>query len=520
MPNTYKPVALIILDGWGQREETKDNAIAAAKKPFFDSLWVKYPHTLLAASGLAVGLPAGQIGSSETGHLTIGAGKIVDTDLSRINQAVADGSFAQNPVFTGLFDAVKNHNSTLHVMGLIGPGGVHALDEHLLAFLRIAKNAGVAKVVIHAFLDGRDTPPQSGAGYLAKLETAIAGIYSNLNGGAGQCQIVSITGRYFAMDRDQNWDRLAKFLDALTNGRGEAAPAGQKPSEALALKYAAGADDEHLPPIIFPPADRQPTTLAPNDAIFIFNFRPDRVRMLTRKLMAKQAENNWTIATMTEYDQDFNLPVAFPSTDIPNTLAGEIAAAGLTQTHIAETEKFAHATYFLNGGRTAPYPNEKQILIPSRKDIATHDQAPEMKAREIADTALAEIAAGTDFIFINFANADMVGHTANVPAIITAIQTLDRELKRVVEAVLVAGGVALITADHGNAELNVDPQTGAPHTAHTVNPVPFIATNSDFTLAENGSLANIAGTALKLLDLPKPDAMEEGLLRAYPLSNR
>ncbi|MCX6713472.1 MAG: 2,3-bisphosphoglycerate-independent phosphoglycerate mutase [Candidatus Vogelbacteria bacterium] len=502
MPNTYKPVALIVLDGWGYREETKDNAIAAAKKPFFDSLWAKYPHTTMTASGPAVGLPVGKIGSSETGHLTIGAGKIVDTDLSRINQSIADGSFASNQVLSDLFTAVKNNNSTLHLMGLIGPGGVHAESEHLFAILRGAKAAGLTKVAIHAFLDGRDTPPRSGVEYLNKLETAISEI--------GVGRIASLTGRYFAMDRDQNWDRLAKFLTAVEGGEGKTT--NKKPAEILAEKYAASADDEHLPPIIFSDEAGQSTTLAKNDGIFIFNFRPDRVRMLTRKLLDKQPEMNWAIATMTEYDDDFHLPATFKLEKIEATLAGLISVAGLSQVHIAETEKFAHATYFLDGGREQPYPGEKQILIDSRKDVATHDQAPEMKAKEIADAALAEISAGTDFIFINFANADMVGHTANVPAIITAIETLDHELARVVEAVLAVGGVALVTADHGNAELNVDPLTGAPHTAHTTNPVPFILVGAEAKLKDSGSLANITTTVLSLLGQPKAKTMEDSLL--------
>lgn len=494
---------MIILDGWGYREDPKDNAIAAAKKPNWDALWAKYPHCLLAASGPAVGLPAGQIGNSEVGHMTIGAGKVIDTDLVRISKAIEQGRFADNPVFRQLFKQVEDHNSTLQVMGLIGPGGVHSYQEHLIAFLRAAKEAGVKRVLIHAFMDGRDLAPQSGAEHLASLQSEMAKL--------GIGRIASVCGRYYAMDRDSNWDRTELALSAIEKGQGEII-SDRSPAEAVREKYQNGEVDEHLKPLVFPDPSDQPGILSKNDAIFVFNFRADRVRMITGELLKRQAENGWLIATMTEYGQSFHLPVAFPPVPIESTLAKEISRAGLSQAHIAETEKFAHATYFLNGGVETAYPGEKHILIDSRRDVATHDQAPEMKAKEIADAAIAEIEAGTDFLFINFANADMVGHTAKVPAIITAIETLDREIGRVAEKIAAAGGVALITADHGNAELNRDPLTGAPHTAHTENPVPCLITMTGVSLAANGSLDRIAATILALLGLPKAAEMSAGLL--------
>lgn len=509
MKNNYKPTVLIILDGWGWREDPTDNAIAAAQKPFFDSLWQNYPHCLLQASGEAVGLPAGQIGNSEVGHMTIGAGKTIDTDLVRISKAIADGRFASNPVFQQLFNQVKTKNSTLHVMGLIGPGGVHSYQEHLIAFLRAAKDAGVTKIAIHAFLDGRDLAPQSGAGYLKELETELTTL--------GIGHIATVIGRYYAMDRDQNWDRVDLALDAIARGQGEQI-SGQSPDEAVAAKYQQGQVDEHLKPLVFPPPTGEAETLKPDDAIFIFNFRADRVRMITKRLLDQQVANHWLLATMTEYEQSFGLPVAFPPALINTTLAKEISQASLSQAHIAETEKFAHATYFLNGGVEQAYPGENQILIESRKDVATHDQAPAMRTPEITTAAIAAIEQGTDFLFINYANADMVGHTANVPAIIVAIETLDYELKRLVTKIEAVGGVALITADHGNAELNRDPLTGAPHTAHTTNPVPCLVTIKDCAL-HNGTLANIANTVLRLLGLPENPTMAPDLLVSQPDQN-
>lgn len=498
--NMKKPVVLVVLDGWGYRVDPKNNAIAAAPKPNFDKLWHDYPHATLAASGAAVGLPDGQMGNSEVGHTTIGAGKIIESDLVRLDKAAADGALARNPAVQQLFATVKEKNSTLHFLGLIGPGGVHAHSRHLSALLRAAHENGITKVVIHAFLDGRDTPPQSAADYLAALEQELKTL--------GLGRIATISGRYYAMDRDHNWDRLDLALAAMFDNRGEQAPAGSQPSEYLRELYRrTNQFDELLKPTVFPDQAGQFSPISQHDGIFFFNFRPDRARMLTEKLVAKKQEFNLTIATMTNYGpvcQD--CLVAFPPIMITTTLAQEISQAGLTQAHIAETEKFAHATYFLNGGKTEPFRQERDILLDSRKDVATHDLAPEMRAAAITDKAVAEIRAGTDFIFINYANADMVGHTAKVEAIETAIETVDQELGKLQQALEQVGGLMLITADHGNAEVNMD-EHGTPHTAHTANPVPVILTDHEVKLRVDGGLSDVAPTILELLGLTPPEAM-------------
>lgn len=491
-----KTIALIVLDGWGYREDEKDNAVAKAKKPFFDALWQKYPHALLEASGEYVGLPDGQMGNSEIGHMTIGAGKVIDTDLVRIGKAIKDGSFAKNPAFKALFDHVKKNNSTLHCMGLLSPGGVHSHEEHLYAFLKTAKENGIKKVAIHVFTDGRDTPPQSASESLKHLEKVLAEI--------GVGFIATVSGRFFAMDRDNNWDRLAKAEQALFECKGNICTI--KPSARVEELYKEGKLDEHLEPLVCLDLDGKGCAIEDNDAVFFFNFRADRARMLSTKLMEKQAKNNVCFVTLTEYGSEFKCIVAFPTISIDTTIAKEISEAGMTQVHIAETEKFPHATYFLNGGVEKPYPGESHELLASRKDVATHDLAPEMRAEAIADKAVEYIDMGIDFMFINFANPDMVGHTANVPAIVTAIETVDRELKKVIEALEARGGIAFITADHGNAEVNVDPTTGKKHTAHTTNPVPVILTSENYTL-KNGGLSDIAPTTLSLLGLKQPPGM-------------
>jgi 2,3-bisphosphoglycerate-independent phosphoglycerate mutase len=492
-----KPIVLIVLDGWGYREDTKNNAIATANKPFWDNLWKTYPHSLLKASGNAVGLPEGQMGNSEVGHMTMGAGKPIDTDLVRIDKAIKDGSFDTNSEFEKLFTHVKNNDSTLHVIGLIGPGGVHSHQDHLIAFLRLAKKREMKKVAIHIITDGRDTPPQSAAGYAKELEDVLVELGPSFF-------IASISGRYYSMDRDKNWDRLAKYESVLFDGKGYTCDT--TPSVYIEEQYKLGKSDEYLEPAVCRAPVGMDGKMKKNDGAFFFNFRADRARMLTEKIIERQATENILLVTMTVYDINFKCNVAFPMITPKTTLGQEVSSAGLKQVHIAETEKFAHATYFLNGGRETPYEGEQDILIPSRKDIKTHDQAPRMRAEEIASKAIEEINAGTDFMFINFANADMVGHTSVVPAIIEAIETLDTQLKRVVEALTKVGGIALITADHGNAEVNIDPETGIRHTAHTTSPVPCILTSHDYRL-NNGGLSDVAPTILKLLDIKIPSAM-------------
>jgi len=496
--STHRQVGLIILDGWGYREDPTHNAIASAKTPFFDSLWQNYPHTLLQASGLAVGLPEGQMGNSEVGHTTIGAGKIVDTDLVRIQKAIESNQFVSNLAFRELFNHVKKHNSTLHLKGLLGPGGVHAHSEHLYAILRAAKEHGIVNIAIHIFTDGRDTPPQSAADYFEELEAVIEEI--------GIGYIATASGRFFAMDRDSNWDRLKKAEGAMWEGKAEKVVHREKPSKVMRGLYTLGVKDELLEPIVFVDDTGTGYQIKENDAICVFNFRSDRVRMLTDRIVEKMEKHNILLVTMTEYGNDTGALVAFPKVDIETTLASEISKAGLSQVHIAETEKFPHATYFLNGGREVPHLREEHIVLPSRKDVKTHDMAPKMRAEGIADRAIEQISKGIDFIFINFANPDMVGHTANVPAIIEAVEEVDKQLKRVVEELIGNGGVAFITADHGNAEVNIDPDTGGNHTAHTLNPVPAIVTDTKFQIHEGG-LSDIAPTVLKIIGVEKPEAM-------------
>lgn len=493
---THTQAVLIVLDGWGHREETIHNAIAQARTPHFHSYWDTYPHSLLQASGLAVGLPEGQMGNSEVGHMTIGAGTPLDQDLVRIKKAIDTGEYESNPAFLALFEHVKKNNSTLHVQGLLSDGGVHSHMDHLFAFLRAAQKAGVKKVAIHVFTDGRDTAPQSGAGYLKKLEDVLEEI--------GIGVIASVSGRFYAMDRDNNWDRLAKVEQALFECKGNVCTL--KPSEYLDNLYKENKIDEHIEPIVCIGPNGEGCAIQTNDAVFFFNFRSDRARMLSEKLLEKTHVENICFATLTEYSAEFKCLVAFPPVAIETTLAKEISNTGLTQSHIAETEKFPHATYFLNGGVEKPYPGESHILLDSRKDVPTHDLAPKMRAEGIADKAIEEIKKGVNFIFINFANADMVGHTANVPAIIEAVEEVDTQLGRVVEAANQAGGVVFITADHGNAEINIDPLTGEKHTSHTINPVPAIVTDTAYTI-KDGTLADIAPTILSILGLPTPHSM-------------
>jgi len=494
---TKKQVALIVLDGWGYREEKKDNAIAQANKPIYDNLWNTCPHALLGASGLSVGLPEGQMGNSEVGHMIIGAGKILNQDLVRIDKDIKDGTFSKNDVFKTLFNHVKKNNSTLHVMGLLSDGGVHSHISHLFAFLNTAKENEISKVAIHVFTDGRDVPPQSAGLYLKELEDKIKEI--------GIGVIASVSGRFYAMDRDKNWDRLLKTEEAIFEGKGEVC--NIQPSLYVENLYKEGKVDEHLIPFVCTDESGKKHLIQKNDGIFFFNFRADRSRQLTSRILEKQKEENICLVTMTNYGEDYTTLVAYSPIQINTTLAKEISEKGLTQAHIAETEKFAHVTYFFNGGVEGCYPGEEHILIPSRKDIKTYDLAPKMGAEQIADKVIEQIKKGTDFIFVNFANADMVGHTAEVPAIIIAIEEIDKELGRILEALNLKGGVACITADHGNAEINIDPITGLRHTSHTSDPVPFIFTDVSKKLKDTGTLADIAPTVLELFDIKKPEEM-------------
>jgi 2,3-bisphosphoglycerate-independent phosphoglycerate mutase len=530
----HSPVALIILDGWGHRKEKKHNAILEAKTPFFDSLWKQYPHTLLDASQEAVGLPKGTIGNSEVGHMTMGAGKVIDTELVRISKAIRNGELEKNSAIKKLFAHIKKHNSALHILGMVSKAGVHSHQEHLYGVLETAKKLGINKIIVHAFTDGRDSSPQANAKYLNELEKVLEKL--------GIGHIATATGRYFAMDRDKNWQRTEKAEQALFESKGKIFK-NKKPSRVLKELYKEGAMDEYLEPLIFLDENGKSYPISKNDGVFFFNFRTDRPRQLSFKIMEKAKSQNLFFVTMTEYHPNIEAVVAFPPNKLETTLANEISKAGLKQSHISETEKYGHVTFFFNGGRQTPHKNEKQILIESRKDVATHDLAPEMRAKEIAEASVKNINSGDDFLVINFANADIVGHTANKKAIKIAVETIDRELKKVIDSILEKNGYAIITADHGNAEVNIDPKTGKKHTAHTTNLVPCILVTPSFpkpalslsnargqglpaTLCEamqaggvnnlkskilnhkfSASLANIAPTILKLMKLPKPKTM-------------
>lgn len=492
-----KQIALIVLDGWGYREETKDNAIAEAKKPFFDSIWNKYSHTTLEASGTRLGLPEGQMGNSEIGHMTIGAGRILDQDLVRINKAIISGDFKNNKELISLFDHVLANDSVLHVAGLLSPGGIHSHMSHLFAFLKNAKDYGVKKIAIHVITDGRDAPPQSGSDCIETLERLLEIL--------GVGEIASVSGRLYAMDRDKRWERLEKAEEVMFEGKGE--PCSIQSSVCLDGMYKEGKLDEQLLPFVCLNKSGATYTLNKNDGFFLFNFRADRMRMLTSKILERSKKDNIHLVTMTDYGKDFDCAVVFPPIKVNITLGKVISDNNMTQAHIAETEKFAHVTYFLNCGEETPYKGEEQILVQSPKGVLTYDLAPKMSAKGVADEAIKQIEKGVDFIFINFANPDMVGHTANAPSVITAIEETDLELSRVVTALQARNGIACVTADHGNAEINIDPVTGLKHTSHTTSLVPFIITDMTKPLREEGTLADVAPTVLSLFGLDKPEEM-------------
>lgn len=493
-----KPVVLVILDGWGVNDVREHNAIALAQTPYFDHLWRDYPHGELDASEEQVGLPGGQMGNSEIGHMTIGSGSVINTDLVRIGKAIKDKTWHSNPAFGELFAHVKKHKSTLHVLGLVSAGGVHSHQEHLHEFLKTAKEQEISQVIIHAFTDGRDTPPQSATRYLHELEQAIED--------TGIGFIATAAGRFYAMDRDKNWDRLAKTEEAIFECKGKICEL-KKPSEVYAQLHKEGALDEHIEPLVFLDPSGRSYPISDNDGVFFFNFRSDRARQLSKKIIDRSKKQNLCFVTMTRYDDSFECLVAFPPVGVETSLAAEISRAKLKQAHIAETEKYAHVTYFFNGGKQEPHAGEKHILVESRKDVTTHDQAPAMRAAEIVDKALEQIKRGADFILINFANADMVGHTANETAIMTAVEVVDKQLARLIDKVHRKNGVVVITADHGNAEVMLDPITGEKHTAHTLNKVPFIVTAAQYQVRPTGTLADVAPTILALLGIEKPAKM-------------
>lgn len=503
----YRPVVLIILDGWGLGNEKMGNAIFLARKPFYNSLLKKYPYNVLVASGEAVGLPAGQMGNSEVGHLNIGAGRIVYQDLTRINRAICSGELQQNDVLLQALERVKISGKALHFIGLLSDGGVHSHLLHLFAFLELAKDKGVERIYLHPILDGRDVPPVSAAKYVRELERKLREL------GCGK--IATLAGRYYTMDRDQRWARTEKSYLAMVEGRGPKASSALK---ALEEAYRQGITDEFIEPTVLVDAIGQPLgKIRPGDTVLMYNFRADRARQISYAFTEKEFKGfprpagfpQVNYLCLTIYDLNINCPVIFPPVDLKNTLGEVISQAGLKQLRLAETEKYAHVTFFFNGGIERPFPGETRILIPSPQ-VATYDLQPEMSAELITETLLEKLREMVyDFIVLNYANPDMVGHTGNLKACIQAIEKIDQCLQRVVKEILSLGGVALITADHGNAEKMLDQCTQKPLTAHTINPVPclLISPYSQDLKLRTGSLRDLAPTILDLMGLSKPPEM-------------
>jgi 2,3-bisphosphoglycerate-independent phosphoglycerate mutase len=521
-----KPLVLIILDGWGYRAETKANAIALARKPNYDRLLREYPNTLIHTSGKFVGLPDGQMGNSEVGHLNIGAGRIVHMDITRIDLMIQNGEFFSHPVLLAAMKHALTGGRQLHLFGLVSDGGVHSRDSHLYALLKMAKQNGLERVFVHAFMDGRDTLPTNGAGYLEQLQQKMR----EYNTG----RIATVNGRYYAMDRDRRWERISKAYNAMVNGDGE----GGKYADAvkgMKESYNRGVTDEFVIPFVCTDGRGEPlASIRDDDACICFNFRADRARQITRALTRNSGLNekggrdlpgaddldaaiprdrvpsNLHYVCMTQYDKNFRLPIVIPPESMNNILANVMGQMNMRNLRVAETEKYAHVTYFFNGGVEQPFPGEDRVLVPSPK-VATYDLKPEMSAAGIADAVVKAANDNTfDVVIVNFANADMVGHSGKIEPTIKAVETVDACLGRIEAAVRARGGAMLITADHGNAEMMIDPATGGPHTAHTTNPVPFIVVSADdkkFTLKPNGSLRDISPTILGMLGLDEPKEM-------------
>jgi 2,3-bisphosphoglycerate-independent phosphoglycerate mutase len=530
-----KPIVLTILDGWGYRQETHGNAIAQARKPIYDKLLREYPNTLLRASEHFVGLPDGQMGNSEVGHLNLGAGRIVRMDMTRIDTAIIDGSLYTDPTLVRAYELAGQKGRALHLIGLLSDGGVHSHQRHLNALIRMAAQHKLTRVFVHAFMDGRDTMPTSGLGYLEQLQQTLRE--------AGTGQIASVSGRYYAMDRDLRWEKEKQAFDAMVTGRPEGG-LYQDPVERIKELYNNGTTDEFIPPFTCVNAEGDPIgPIRDHDIVINFNYRADRVRQITRVLTRRSgltadpvgsqgsqlpnaAELDIEIpladipaglhyVCMTQYDKNFKLPIVIPAESMDNLLANLMSQANLRNLRVAETEKYAHVTYFFNGGIEKPFPGEDRALIPSQK-VATYDLAPEMSASGIADAVIKAVSdTAFDVIIVNFANADMVGHSGQMEPTICAVETVDTQLGRIYQAIRQRGGSLLVTADHGNAEMLIDPATGGPHTAHTTNPVPFLYITEEGnkpTLREGGSLRDISPTVLSMLKLDQPNQMTGGNL--------
>jgi 2,3-bisphosphoglycerate-independent phosphoglycerate mutase len=526
MPNRPKPLVLTILDGWGYSPKIENNAIALARKPTYDKLITEYPNTLIYTSGRYVGLPDGQMGNSEVGHLNIGAGRVVYMDIVRIDLMIENGDFFKHPVLLSAMNHTRTAGRKLHIFGLISDGGVHSMNTHLYALLKMCKQQGVERVFVHCFMDGRDTPPNSGAAYVEELQKKMREY--------GVGKIATVSGRYYAMDRDKRWERVKKAFDAMVHARGEGGTSVD-PVQGIKDSYNKGVTDEFILPFVITDVKGNPTaTIDDEDACICINFRADRVREITRALCRNsglskeagrelegwesldqtipraEAPSDLKYITMTQYDAKFTLPYVVPPESLDNILANVMGQTNMRNLRVAETEKYAHVTYFFNGGVEKAFPGEDRLMVQSPK-VATYDLKPEMSAGGIADGVVKSINdSAFDVIVVNFANADMVGHSGKVEPTIKAVETVDQCLGRIYSAVRQHGGAMLITADHGNAEMMVDPVTGGPHTYHTTNPVPFIVVSEDakkFTLRKDGALQDISPTVLAMLGLPQPKEM-------------
>ncbi len=491
MPPRFPLVALVVLDGWGLAPAGRGNAVELADTPVFDRLWAQYPHTTLKASGEAVGLPPGQMGNSEVGHLTLGSGRVLYQDLMRVNRAIEDGSFFENPALVAALDGARARGTNLHLLGLVSYGGVHSHIDHLRALLELARRHGLAaRTYVHAFTDGRDVSPHAAVLDLAELP---------------RDRIATVSGRYYAMDRDGRWERTERAFEAITNPQPPSR--GSDPLEVVEASYGRGVTDEFIEPVAI---DGRPRLTSHDEAIF-FNFRPDRARQLSQRLL----ERGFRLTTMTRYRDDFRCPVAFSEQVVTDTVAEVLAERGIRQLHVAETEKYAHITYFFNGGREDEWAGERRILVPSPRDVPSYDYKPEMSAMEVARRFADEIGNGYGFAIVNFANPDMVGHTGSISATVKAIETVDACLSRVVEAVHARAGVCVVTADHGNAEVMLEADEKSPHTAHTTSPVPLIATGRRLPVRDGGELSDVGPTALALLGInPPPEMTGKNLVRS------
>ena len=512
MPVPEKQVVLVVIDGFGYREEREGNAVALARAPTWNRIWERFPRTLLHASGRAVGLPYDQMGNSEVGHLNLGAGRVVKQDLVRITEAVEDRSFFGNPAFVEACQVVKKSGGTLHLMGLLGDGGVHAVDEHLFALVDLAEQQGVSRCAIHALLDGRDTMPKSALDFMRET----------IERTRGRARIASLGGRYYGMDRDRRWERVKRWYDVSVLGIGRTAT---DPIEAIRIAYERNQTDEFIDPLVIVENGSPIAPMRDGDAVICFNFRSDRMRQIVRALTEPGFDGFETgvrpkihLVTMTSYDRTFSFPVAFAPFSMARIMAEVVSSAGRSMFRTAETEKYPHVTYFFNGGIEEPFAREERELVPSPK-VATYDLQPEMSAAGVTKVLCRAIESGNhDFTLCNYANCDMVGHTGVMPAVIKAVETVDECLARVVAAAEKAGARLLVTADHGNCELMIDPQGGGPHTAHTTNPVPFVVIDpaGDRTLRDGGALCDVGPTILSMMGLDQPSEMTGRDLRLKP----